>query len=531
MIARPLQLDAMLAKNWSASQINGEKARVQNRFKNNTVRYHPETDEYVVKVPAGKTESTYATELLATGDFQYVTPNWMLYPIANSNDPLLPQQWHHFKIQSPQAWNSWTGSPNFAVTFIDTGILKTHVDLKDLLVEGYNSVDRKTESQGGDISDINGHGTHVSGCGAAHGNNNVGVSGVGWNFRIRFVKTSNSPSGGASFDDILTGARWAVDNGSKTMSASYSGVDNPSVGVTGTYVKSKGGLFLYAAGNDNRDLSGFTYADTIVCGASDESDGKAGFSAYGKGVNIFAPGTNILSTTMDGNYGHASGTSMATPVTNGALATMWSVNPTLTPDEAQQILYSTCDNIGPSSIFGNGRVNVNKGVTLALGTLARDTTISDVDVQTGSYSAGNLGSVQDANLENAFRVNSGSYGSAGTIAASNMTVTLPTDQGQITSFSLSSTCRMSGSLPTSILAFALNLSTNKYDLLTTKGTLPGFDVQLKFRLGLKEVGKYVDGDGKVKVVIRSVVPSRFGKTNNQLAIGYAKARYSLKPNL
>ena len=154
-----------------------------------------------------------------------------------------------------------------------------------------------------------------------------------------------------------------------------------------------------------------------------------------------------------------------------------------------------------------------------------------MDVQTGSYSAGNLGSVQDANLENAFRVNSGSYGSAGTIAASNMTVTLPTDQGQITSFSLSSTCRMSGSLPTSILAFALNLSTNKYDLLTTKGTLPGFDVQLKFRLGLKEVGKYVDGDGKVKVVIRSVVPSRFGKTNNQLAIGYAKARYSLKPNL
>jgi subtilisin family serine protease len=529
MIARPLQMDAMLAKNWSASQISGEKARVQNLFKNNTVRYHPETDEYVVKVPFGKTESSYATELLATGDFQYATPNWRLFPLNTPNDPLFPQQWHHFKIQSPQAWDLWTGSSNFAVTFIDTGILKTHVDLKDLLLEGYNSVDRKTESEGGDISDINGHGTHVSGCGAANGNNGVGLSGVGWNFKIRFVRTSNSPGGGASFDDILSGARWAVDHGSKTMSASYSGVDFPEVGVTGTYVKSKGGLFLYAAGNDNRDLSGFTYADTIVCGASNEADGKAGFSAYGKGVNVFAPGTNILSTTRDGAYGLSSGTSMATPVTNGALATIWSANPTLTPDEAQEILYSTCDSIGPKSIFGNGRINVNKGVQMAMATLARDTSISAVAVQTGTYAAGNLGSVQDTNLENAFKVSSGNFGAMGTIAASNMSVMLPTDQGTITSFTFSATCRITGNLPTSILAYGLNLTTNKYDLLTSKGTLPGNDKVLSFRL-TKDISKYVDSDGAVKVILRSVVPARFGTSPNQLSIGYAKARYSVRPS-
>ena len=529
LIVRPLQLDAMVAKNWSAAQINGEKARIQNMFKTNTVRYHPETDEYVVKVPVGQTESTYATALLNTGEFQYATPNWKLFPLNTPNDPLFSQQWHHVTIQSPQAWDLWTGSSTFAVSFIDTGITKSHVDLKDLLLEGYNSVDRKTESEGGLINDINGHGTHVSGCGAANGNNGVGVSGVGWNFRIRFVKTSNDPSGGASFDDILTGARWAVDHGSKTMSASYSGVDNPEVGVTGTYVKSKGGLFLYAAGNDNRDLSGFSYDDTIVCGASNESDGKAGFSAYGKGVGVFAPGTNILSTTMDGAYGRASGTSMATPVTNGALATIWSSNPSLTPDEAQQILYSTCDNIGSSSVFGHGRINVFKGVQLAQSLLAKDTTISGVDVQTGTYDGGNLTSVQDTNLENAFRVNSGSYGALGTIAASSMTVTLPTDQGTITSFGFSATCRIAGALPTSILAYAKNLTTNQYDLLTTKGAMPGMDRTLSFKL-MKDAGKYIAGDGTVQVLIRSVVPARFGKTSNTLAIGYAKARYSVRPN-
>lgn len=530
MIVRPLQVDTMLSKNWTLAQIKGAKGRVTDRFKLNTVRYHPETDEYVVKVPASKTESSYATELLNTGDFQYATPNWRCYPINTPNDPLFSQQWHHQTIQSPQAWNLWTGSSDFAVSFIDTGVLKTHPDLKNLLVPGYNSVDRKTEAEGGDINDLNGHGTHVAGCGAAEGNNGIGLSGVGWNFRIRFVRTSNSPSGGASLDDILTGARWAVDHGSKTMSASYSGVDAPEVGTTGTYVKSKGGLFLYAAGNDNRDLSGFTYPDTIVCGASDEGDGKAGFSAYGKGVAVFAPGTNILSTTYDGGYGRKSGTSMATPVTNGALATIWSVNPTLTPNEAQEILYSTCDNIGASNIFGHGRINVNKGVQLAMTTLARDTVVSSVAVQTGSYSAGNLGSVQDTNLENAFKVNSGNYGAMGTIAASKLAVTLPTDQGAITSFTFSTTCRITGTTPTSILVYALNLSTNSYDLLTTKGTLPGVDALLTFRL-TKTVSQYVDGGGAVKMIVRSVVPIRFGAASNQLAIGYAKARFSVRPTL
>lgn len=530
LIVRPIQIDAMLTKNWSVAQIDSAQNRAKGRLRSYQVRYHKETDEYVVRVPFGKTENSYAKELLATGDYQYVTPNWRLYPTNTPNDPRFGEQWHHQTIKSPQAWNLWTGGSNFAVSFVDTGITKTHEDLKNLLLPGYNSVDRKTEAEGGDITDINGHGTHVSGCAAAQGNNGIGVSGVGWNFKIRFVRTSNDPGGGASLDDILTGARWAADNGSRTISASYSGVDNDPVGTTGTYCKTKGSLFLYAAGNDNRDLSGFSYADTIVCGASNESDGKAGFSAYGKGVSVFAPGTNILSTTKDGSYGFASGTSMATPVTNGALATIWSVNPALTPDEAQQILYTTCDTIGSSSIFGHGRINVYKGVLLATSTLAKDTTISAVSVQTGAYSAGNLGSVQDTNLENAYRVTGTSFGSLGTVAATNLQCTLPTDQGTITSFSLTATFKLTGAKPGSVLAYALNLSTNQYELLATKGAYPNTNTVVTLKLG-SEAPNYVAGDGSVKVLLRSVIPARFGPSNTQLVIGYAKGRFSARPSL
>ncbi|MBS1726489.1 MAG: S8 family serine peptidase [Armatimonadetes bacterium] len=528
MIVRPLQVDDMMAKNWTADKITTARNRAKGRLRSNYLRYHPETDEYVVRVPWGKNEVSYSAELMRTGDYQYACPNYRLYPTNNPNDPLFSQQWHHQTIQSPLAWNFWTGGSNFEVTFVDTGITKTHPDLKDLLLPGYNSVDRKTEAEGGDITDINGHGTHVSGCGAAAGNNGVGVSGVGWNFKIRFVKTSNVASGGAAFDDIMTGARWAVDHGSKTISASYSGVDNDVVSTTGTYIKSKGGLFLYAAGNDARDLSGFSYDDVIVCGASNEQDGKASFSAYGRGVGVFAPGTNILSTTMDGAYGLASGTSMATPVTNGAVATIWSVNPTLTPDEVQTILYNTCDNIGSSSIFGHGRINVFRGVLLSLSTLARDTTISDVGVQTGTYSSGNLGSVQDSNLNNAYKVNSVYSGAIGTIAATNMACSLPTDQGTISSFSLAATFKVTGTKPTSVLGYVLNVNTGNYDLVSTKGAFPNTDTTINLKLG-SATSNYVASDGTVKVILRSVVPSRFGKTNNQLLIGYAKGRYSIAP--
>ena len=519
----------MLSKNWTLDKIRGLQSRVAPRFAKNLVRYYSQTDEYVVKVPAGKTDNSYAKELIDTGDFQYVCPNWRLYPTRNPNDPQYPQQWHHPKIKSNLAWNLWTGSSQQYISFVDTGVTKNHEDLHDLLVPGYNSVDRKTEAEGGDINDINGHGTHVAGCGAAHGNNGIGVSGVGWNFKIRFVRTSNSPSGGASLDDILAGARWAVDNGSRTISASYSGVDNDPVGTTGTYVKSKGRLFFYAAGNDNRDLNMFSYADTIVCGASDENDGKAGFSAYGKGVALFSPGTNILSSTIDGGYGYASGTSMATPITNGAMALIWSANPSLTPDEAQQILYLSCDAIGSSNVFGYGRTNVYKGVQMAMATLAKDTTITSVGVQTGDYTAGNLGSVQDSDLNNAYVLNTVNAGASGTIGAATMTCSLPTDQGTITSFGLSTTFRVSGGRPSSVFAYLLNRNTNKYDLITTKGALPDTNTILSFKLGA-DATNYVFGDGSVRILVRSVVPQRFGPASGTLSIGYAKGRYSTRPS-
>jgi subtilisin family serine protease len=75
----------------------------------------------------------------------------------------------------------------------------------------------------------------------------------------------------------------------------------------------KAGVFLaVAAGNDNKDAAGTSPAsETTVCtvGATTNADARATYSNYGAVVDIFAPGTNILSTWIG-----SSGTTTASPV-------------------------------------------------------------------------------------------------------------------------------------------------------------------------------------------------------------------------
>ena len=340
----------------------------------NTLRREAATDEYIVSVPSGMDDATYSQKLMATGAYEYASPDWNLAPAKTPNDPLLSYEWHHKTMHSFDAWNSTTGSTALKIAVCDTGVDATHPDLKDNLLPGYNAVTNKTAAQGGETKDINGHGTHCAGCAGAKADNKIGVAGVLWTVKILPVRVTNQTNGSASLADILRGVRWAVDNGAKSISVSYSGADNATVQTTGEYAKSKGALLLWAAGNDARNLSGFDHKDVIIVGASDQKDAKASFSAYGKAIDVFAPGVAIASTVMGGGYEAWSGTSMATPLANGVVGLIFAANPKLNVSQGEDILFKSCVDLGEKGnddVYGWGRIDAYAAVKLALSTTGK----------------------------------------------------------------------------------------------------------------------------------------------------------------
>lgn len=363
MIARPLQMNELLAKGMPYHIALALQADARFRASKLAIDYVPETDEYIVRVPNDSNEYLVRREMMAGGSFQYVTPDWKVFPAVIPNDPLYAQQWHHPIMQSNLGWDLFQGDGSTIVALCDTGVRLDHVDLKDGLVPGYNAVDQKAQQDGGQVNDINGHGSHTAGCAAAQGNNGKGVSGMGWNLKIMPVRVSNDPSGDSQISWLTRGARWAVDHGARIISTSYSGVDDPAVQTTGAYIKSKNGLYFWAAGNDGIVLTS-DHPDVTVVAATDENDLKAYFSNFGPGIDVAAPGTNIMSTynASANSYTTLSGTSMATPLAAGLGAMITGSNPALTSQDVENILYGSCDDLGvpgEDDVFGHGRINLN----------------------------------------------------------------------------------------------------------------------------------------------------------------------------
>jgi PKD repeat protein len=375
MIVRPLQRDALVAAGLGdrVDALRAVAMRELGRLGPRT--YVAATDEFIVSVPPGS-EGIVASDLLATMAFQYAEPDWVVYPIACPNDTLFAQQWHHQanRMQSCAGWDLHTGNSSVAVGICDTGILTTHEDLLLNRREGYNAVDQRWESQGGSIGPVHPHGTQTTGCAAANGNNGRGVAGVGWNLSHRMLRVSNVSTGSASLSVLQHAARTSVENGDKVASVSYSGADASSNLTTATYVKSIGGLLVWAAGNDNRNLTlgGRDADDLIVVGATDQNDLKASFSAFGTFVDLVAPGVSVATTGSSSttNYVAVSGTSFACPLTAGLCALIWSRNPALTPNQVEAVLKGSVDDLGTAGVdntFGYGRINVNKAMQQAGG--------------------------------------------------------------------------------------------------------------------------------------------------------------------
>ena len=250
-----------------------------------------------------------------------------------------------------------------------------------------------------DPRDVNGHGTHCSGNVGAINNNSVGVcsAGGGWGedvngygngVRVMALRIgwSDFPSGRVSMDFAASAFVYAHDNGARIAccswgSSSYGpletavnlfiyGQENPAPGTA------KVGLIFVAAGNSSSQSTDYLTGrgDCVSVAATQEDDNAASFTNYGNWISISAPGNNIYSTAVGGGYVSYSGTSMATPISAGVTALVWSYNPLLPADDVESYIYAGADNIDAhlDSVYigkmGAGRISARGALDIAVGT-------------------------------------------------------------------------------------------------------------------------------------------------------------------
>jgi hypothetical protein len=295
--------------------------------------------------------------LEATGAFVFVEEDPIAQADAVVNDPLFEEQWGALRINTEEGWSTTMGAP-VVVAVVDSGVEAEHPDLQGQLVPGWDFV-----NDDDDPADDAGHGTAMAGIIAAAAGNGLGIAGVAPQATIMPIKVIDH-SGFGFFSDIAAGIVYAVDHGARVINLSMSGgAPSPTLQSAVDYARAHDVVVVASAGNNAGTQPTYPAATVGAVGvmATDPSDHRAWFSNYGPWVTLAAPGVNIHTTLVGGDYTSVLGTSPACALASAAFALLRAANPSMTAAQAIIAMTANADDLGPAgfdSQFGYGLIDV-----------------------------------------------------------------------------------------------------------------------------------------------------------------------------
>ncbi|MFG1609971.1 S8 family serine peptidase [Actinoplanes sp. NPDC049265] len=252
------------------------------------------------------------------------------------------------------------------VGLIDTGVNVKHRDLKQAVLPGLD-----TGTSGGDgRSDYDGHGTQMAGVIAGRGHDGgSGVLGIAPSAEL--LPVSITLNGLTDSSDAVKGLDFAVKHGAKVINMSFTMPSSPELQDAVRRARAADVVLVAGAGNKNQLGDGAfpaLYHEVLSVGAIDRKGKIADVSVANEGVDIVAPGVDILSTSnrAASGYNLGTGTSDATAIVSGAAALIRAKYPDLSAADVVHRLTATATDAGPKGrddSYGYGRLNLMKALT------------------------------------------------------------------------------------------------------------------------------------------------------------------------
>jgi hypothetical protein len=297
----------------------------------------------------------------------------------------------------------YTGSPGsgkvkgwlFGVNFGSTANANGGVDIHDSI---YIIPDAMF-----DLGTNNGHGTAVAGVIGAKRNNTSGISGIaggddtngnngvslyslnviGLNKMFWVLKAMHAAHGGPTASSLPYNYKLHLSNHSYKVTPGWWGPDSLPLYRDEVHQANRWNVtFVASRGNDstNNFVAPANYDScwAVSVGASNASGLKWSGSSYGSAMDVIAPGTTNIVTSLglDRYYKTFSGTSAAAPHASGVVALLMSYmnNPSgqddymnLAPEDCDFIIQRSATDIGPTgydSINGYGRLNAGAALRM-----------------------------------------------------------------------------------------------------------------------------------------------------------------------
>lgn len=279
--------------------------------------------------------------LAADPRVERIEPNTPLRASGTQVDPpwgldRLDQGTSTFTLDNAYSYDASAQGASVNVYVIDSGVRATHTDLASRVRTGRNFVphgDPGESVPNADTSDCHGHGTHVAGTVAGT------RSGVAKQSTIVPVRMLDC-DGDGDVASAVAAIDWAIADAQASANASRRAVANLSFG--GTYSATLNAAVTrmtqaniavaVAAGNGGAPVSGYSPASeatSVTVGAVGTRDDATSWSNHGTGLDVWAPGTSVVSAGRSGDTSYAtkSGTSMAAPHVAGVMAVLRSAHP------------------------------------------------------------------------------------------------------------------------------------------------------------------------------------------------------------